>query len=170
MRRSLRRAGIALALSLATTAPAVASGSASGEERKLFITSAQENTTTDQATLRVHRAIDADDERASYVVTESSNKKDAKARGVNYSPKLAHARAAPRHAPSRGPAALCEIHRIPAGPRCHTGGCASLMISLLASISPVASSIVRITYWRGPASFRAARKAMRLASGDHENL
>ncbi len=92
MRRSLRRAGIALALSLATTAPAVASGSASGDERKLFITSAQENTTTDQATLRVHRAIDDDGERASYVVTESSDKKDAKARGVNYSPKLTNAR------------------------------------------------------------------------------
>ncbi len=92
MRRSFRRAGIALAIFLATTAPAVASGSASGEQRKLFITSAQENTTTDQATLRVHRAIDDDGERASYVVTESSDKKDAKARGVNYSPKLANAR------------------------------------------------------------------------------
>ena len=92
MRRSLRRAGITLAAALAVTAPAVASGSESTDERKLFITSAQEDTTTDQATLRVHRAIDDDGERASYVVTESSNQKDAKARGVNHSPKLANAR------------------------------------------------------------------------------
>jgi hypothetical protein len=92
MRRSFRRAGITLAVALAVTAPAVASGSGGGEERKLFVTSAQENTTTDQATLSTHAAIDRDGERAYYVVTESSNKKDAKARGVNYSPKLANAR------------------------------------------------------------------------------
>lgn len=92
MRRSFRRAGMTLAVALAVTAPAVASGGHNDDERKLFVTSAQENTTTDQVTLRTHVAVDADGERASYVVTESSNKKDAKARGVNYSPKLANAR------------------------------------------------------------------------------
>ena len=92
MRRSFRRAGITLAVALAVTAPAVASGGHAGGERTLFVTSAQENTTTDQATLRTHPAVDADGERASYVITESSDKKDARTRGVNYSPKLANAR------------------------------------------------------------------------------
>ena len=89
MRRSLRRAGVALAAALAVAAPAVASGGS--DEREKFIASATENTTTDQATFKVHRAVDADGEMAYYVVTESSDKKDARRRGVNFSQKLANA-------------------------------------------------------------------------------
>ena len=92
MKRSYRRAGAALAAALAVAAPTVAAaGNDTHSERLQFITSAVEDTTTDRATLSVHRAIDDDGEMAYYVVTESSDKKDAKRRGVNFSAKLANA-------------------------------------------------------------------------------
>jgi hypothetical protein len=92
MKRRYRRAGVALAAALAVTAPVAAASSGSeADERTQFITSAVEDTATDRATLTVHRSIDDDGESAYYVVTESSDKKDAKRRGVNYSPKLANA-------------------------------------------------------------------------------
>lgn len=93
MNRSFRRAGVALTAALAVSVPAVAAATSGSEreERKQFITSAQEDTTTDRATLRIHPSVDDDGEQAYYVVTESSDKKDAKRRGVNYSPKLANA-------------------------------------------------------------------------------
>lgn len=89
MSRTIRRAGATLVAALAVAAPAMASGDS--DARKVFITSASEDTTTDQATLPVHRAIDEDGEAAYYVVTESSNKNDAKRRGVTFAPKLANA-------------------------------------------------------------------------------
>ena len=93
MNRSFRRAGVALTAALAVSVPAVAAATSGGasEERKQFITSAQEDATTDRVTFTVHPSVDDDGEHASYVVTESSDKKDAKRRGVNYSPKLANA-------------------------------------------------------------------------------
>lgn len=93
MKRRLRRAGVALTAALAVSAPAAALAH-DGDTRngtKQFITSAVEDTTNDLATLTVHPSIDDDGEEAYYVVTESSDKKDAKRRGVNFSPKLANA-------------------------------------------------------------------------------
>jgi hypothetical protein len=95
MRRRSYRAGIALGAVLASVAaPTVASATSGGEteERTQFITSAIEDTTNDQATLRLKPAVDKDGEWARYVVTESSSKDDARRRGVNWSPKLANAR------------------------------------------------------------------------------
>ena len=89
MSRSIRRAGITLAAALAVAAPAMASGG--DDARKVFISSATEDTTTDTATFSVHPAIDKDGESAYYVVTESSSKNDAKRRGVTYAPKLGNA-------------------------------------------------------------------------------
>ncbi len=93
MRRSFRRTAVALAAVLVVSAPvAAASDDREGPERRQFISSALEDTTTDRATLRVHPAIDDDGETARYVVTESSDKRDAERRGVNHSSKLANAR------------------------------------------------------------------------------
>jgi hypothetical protein len=80
-------AGIALALVASTSGIALAdSGS-----RSLFLKSASENTVADTATLPLYRGNIAG-AVVWYVVTESSDQKDAEARGVNYSPKLALAK------------------------------------------------------------------------------
>ncbi len=92
MKRQLGRVGVALTAVLAVAAPTAAFATGEAEERKQFVASAIENTTTDQATLRLQKAIDKDGEWARYVVTESSNRADAERRGVNWSPKLANAR------------------------------------------------------------------------------
>ncbi len=84
---------ILVAVLAATTSLAAVSTrvDASGS-RKQTLTSAVEDRVANTATLPLHRGIDAGGESFWYVVTDSSNKKDARSRGVNYSPKLANAR------------------------------------------------------------------------------
>jgi hypothetical protein len=86
--RSQRFLGLA-ALAVAAVAPAAAI--AGDDERKLFVESATENTTLNTATLPVFSGSTSGGSLA-YVVTESSDKKDAERRGVNYAPKLSNAR------------------------------------------------------------------------------
>ncbi len=62
-----------------------------GEDRKLFVTSAVENRELNQVTLPVYEGRSGG-EPVWYVVLDSSDKKDARARGVNFAPKLANAR------------------------------------------------------------------------------
>jgi hypothetical protein len=76
----------------ATSALAAVSSHADASGRKLFITSAVENTADDTATLPIYRGVDAGGQEFWYVVTESSNQKDARKRGTNFSSKLANAR------------------------------------------------------------------------------
>lgn len=89
MKRYVLIATLAVA---ALTAAAATAGAADAraEERKLFVQSATENTVDDIATLPVFRGM-SQGRTFHYVVTESSSREDAKARGVNYSPKLANA-------------------------------------------------------------------------------
>ncbi len=92
MRVTIRTVTVAATVALAFTAPAAMAGSSGGADgRELLVSSAREDTANNRATLKVHRSVDADGETAYYVVTESSNKKDARRRGVNHSPKLANA-------------------------------------------------------------------------------
>jgi len=75
----------------ALAAPAAATGSGDGGERRLLLRAAVEDTAADTATLRLQKGVDADGETFSYVVTESSDGKDAERRGVNRARKLANA-------------------------------------------------------------------------------
>jgi hypothetical protein len=75
---------------LAMTAGPVDIAQAS-DGRKLYLQSAVENEANDTATLPLFRG-DVRGAPVWFVVTESSDEKDAKARGVNYSPKLALAK------------------------------------------------------------------------------
>jgi hypothetical protein len=61
------------------------------EGRKLFLESAIEDTTRNTATLPIFQGMSGG-QPVWYVVTESSDKKDARTRKVNYAPKLANAR------------------------------------------------------------------------------
>jgi hypothetical protein len=61
------------------------------EDRKLFVTSAVENRELNQVTLPVF-AGRRGSETVWYVVLDSSDKRDARKRGVNFAPKLANAR------------------------------------------------------------------------------
>jgi hypothetical protein len=81
-----------IAVALISHAPAqAASIASSGGERKLFLKSAVEDAVTDRATLPVFEGV-RNGQPVWYVVTESSNKDDARVRGVNFSQKLANAR------------------------------------------------------------------------------
>ncbi len=82
-------AGLMVASIVAVAAPV---GAEESERRELLLQAAQENTVDNTATLPVFAGIDADGETFEYVVTESSNSKDAERRGVNRSPKLANAK------------------------------------------------------------------------------
>jgi hypothetical protein len=66
-----------------------------GEKRKIFPDSAVENTIADTASLPLYtgRVGSVDGPEVEYVVLESSEKKDARERGVNFAPKLANAAA-----------------------------------------------------------------------------
>ena len=79
---------LATTMSLAALSTHVdASGS-----RKQTLTSAVEDRVANTATLPIHQGVDGGGQSFWYVVTDSSNQKDARSRGVNYSPKLANAR------------------------------------------------------------------------------
>ncbi|MGL4746066.1 MAG: hypothetical protein ACRCXL_16985 [Dermatophilaceae bacterium] len=64
------------------------------EQREVLLESARENTTRDRASLPAQpfRVADAANSRGYYVVTESSDRDDARRRGVNHAPKLANAK------------------------------------------------------------------------------
>lgn len=89
MRSTRPVVGLAVAASFALVVPAA---NASGEQREVLLSSARENAVTDTATLPVFEGVDDDGERFQYVITESSDSKDAKRRRVNHSSKLANAR------------------------------------------------------------------------------
>lgn len=82
--------GVATLLAIGAT-PASADRSDDGP-RELLLRAAHENTVADTATFTVHPGVDADGEHFRYVVTESSNRKDAERRGVNRASKLERAR------------------------------------------------------------------------------
>jgi hypothetical protein len=84
--------GALLAVMVLVSAVTPGSASASrAEKRKLFVSSAVEDTRLDQVTLPVFEGRSGG-QAVWYVVLESSDKRDARARGVNYAPKLANAR------------------------------------------------------------------------------
>ncbi|MGL5867111.1 MAG: hypothetical protein ACRCYX_14810 [Dermatophilaceae bacterium] len=72
-------------------APATATAT---EQREVLLRSAQEDTARDRASLPAQRlrVAGASNSWGYYVVTESSNRDDARRRGVTYSPKLANTR------------------------------------------------------------------------------
>lgn len=85
-------ASLTTAAMLATgVAPANATD-ADGEVREQLLKAVQEDTVADTATFKVHHGVDADGEQFDYVVTESSNSKDAARRKVNRASKLANAK------------------------------------------------------------------------------
>jgi hypothetical protein len=83
---------ILVAVLAATTSLAAVATNADATGRHLFLKSAVENSVDDTATLPIYRGVDAGGQEFWYVVTESSNKKDAHRRGTNFSSKLANAR------------------------------------------------------------------------------
>lgn len=88
--RTHRFMGLA-AVAVAAISPAAAMAGGTDSERDLFVESATEDTTLNTATLPVFSGSTATGNLA-YVITESSDKKDAERRGVNYAPKLGNAR------------------------------------------------------------------------------
>lgn len=91
--KSKKYGALALAVTLATAgAVAVASiKDANTVEHKLLLTSAMESKDLSEVTLPIFEGRRGD-EVVWFVVTESSNKEDAKRRGVHYSPKMANAK------------------------------------------------------------------------------
>ena len=79
-------------LAATTSLAAVSTHADASDSRKQTLTSAVEDRVANTATLPIHQGIDAGGQSFWYVVTDSSNQKDARSRGVNYSPKLANAR------------------------------------------------------------------------------
>ncbi len=92
----MRRAILLITLLALTLAPNIA---AAEDGVKVFLASATNvntaafdpNATTASLTLPLFKGIGPDGSATWYVVTESSDKNDAERRGVNWSPKLAHA-------------------------------------------------------------------------------
>lgn len=89
-------AALSVALTGGTLAVALSAAATTGDEaekRKVFPDSAIENTVVDTASLPLYTARigSVDGPEVEYVVLESSQKKDARERGVNFSPKLANA-------------------------------------------------------------------------------
>ncbi|GAB4124168.1 MAG: hypothetical protein Fur005_31150 [Roseiflexaceae bacterium] len=76
---------------LAAFMPFASTTSQASESRKLFVTSAVEQRELDQVTLPVFEGRRGS-EVVWYVVLDSSDRRDARGRGVNYAPKLANAR------------------------------------------------------------------------------
>jgi len=83
----------AVTVALTTVAPVAAAADIQDRTRKVFPASAIEDTTLDTASLPLLRGYvgSSDGPWVEYVVLESSNKKDARARGVNHAPRLANA-------------------------------------------------------------------------------
>lgn len=90
MKRYLLVTTLAAAVLMGMASTAGAFDPANAEVRKLFFSSVTEDTVNDIATLPLFRGA-SQGRTVYYVVTESSDKEDARARGVNFAPKLANA-------------------------------------------------------------------------------
>ena len=79
-------------LAATTSLAAVSTHADARDSRKQTLTSAVEDGIANTATLPIHQGVDAGGQPFWCVVTDSSSQRDARSRGVNYSPKLANAR------------------------------------------------------------------------------
>lgn len=92
MTRTAAAAALGLTTVLAVGVLPASARSTDAGQRTRLLGAAQEDTTADTATFAVQAGVDADGEHFSYIVTESSDGKDAKRRNVNRASKLENAR------------------------------------------------------------------------------